>query len=123
MIKSLLRGLTRNHARLEPSADDPALRPPALASAPADVADEIQSWVASQPRWRLVSRRDDAETVELHLTRTTRVFRFTDDIQVNLSARGDHQTLVNAQSRSRVGKGDLGQNRRNLKELLAVLSF
>ena len=46
--------------------------------------------------------------------------RFTDDIVVVLRTEGD-LTRVQAQSQSRVGKGDLGQNPRNLKELVGYL--
>ena len=43
------------------------------------------------------------------MTRRTRVFRFIDDITIEF-----HETTSEyeeAESRSRVGKGDLGQNR------------
>ena len=55
------------------------------------------------------------------MTRRTRVFRFIDDITIEF-----HETTsgvrVEAESRSRVGKGDLGQNPRNLIELSKALS-
>jgi uncharacterized protein (DUF1499 family) len=56
----------------------------------------------------------------MKLTRTTPVMRFTDDIDVVLRAEGN-STRVQAESQSRVGKGDLGQNPRNLKELVGYL--
>jgi uncharacterized protein (DUF1499 family) len=56
-----------------------------------------------------------------HLTRRTRVLRFTDDVRLSLTP-GDGGTVVHAESRSRIGVGDLGQNRRNILELWAALS-
>jgi uncharacterized protein (DUF1499 family) len=51
--------------------------------------------------------------------RTTRLFRFRDDVKVRVYARADGagSELTGA---SRVGKNDLGQNSRNIKELQAV---
>jgi uncharacterized protein (DUF1499 family) len=55
-------------------------------------------------------------------TRTTRIFRFVDDISVLLEpAVGG--TAVAARSGSRIGRGDLGQNRRNLAELWEALGL
>jgi uncharacterized protein (DUF1499 family) len=54
--------------------------------------------------------------VILHVTRRTRVFRFVDDITIQLTEEAGG-TRVDAESKSRFGKGDLGQNPRNLREL------
>jgi uncharacterized protein (DUF1499 family) len=48
------------------------------------------------------------------------LFRFKDDITVRVINRGSERVLA-AKSRSRVGKGDLGQNPRNLKQLLEAV--
>jgi uncharacterized protein (DUF1499 family) len=53
-------------------------------------------------------------------TRRTRLFRFVDDIYLLLLPAHD-STVVFARSASRVGRGDLGQNRRNLGELWAAM--
>jgi uncharacterized protein (DUF1499 family) len=45
---------------------------------------------------------------------------FTDDLRVELNAEGG-ETIVNARSASRVGKSDLGENRRHLLQLFEVL--
>ncbi len=56
-------------------------------------------------------------TVErIPMQRTTAIFRFVDDVVVNLTDAGD-KVVVNATSQSRVGKGDLGQNPRNIDQL------
>lgn len=64
--------------------------------------------------WRVVAANADLGTA--HLTRTTRVLRFVDDIRITCSEEGAG-TRVDAESRSRAGLGDFGQNRRNIREL------
>lgn len=53
----------------------------------------------------------------VRLVRATRFWRFEDDVTVKISP-AEGGSVVTAQSQSRVGKGDLGQNPRNLIELL-----
>ena len=57
---------------------------------------------------------------EVRAVRTTRLFRFRDDVKVRVYARADGagSELTGA---SRVGKNDLGQNFRNIKELLQAV--
>lgn len=121
-FQSVFRGLSTNHAKLDPAAEDPSLRPPTSASAPADLADTIQAWTDSAPLWSVEKREASGGDVNMHLTRTTRVFRFVDDVHVRLIAAEGGGTRVEAESQSRVGKGDLGQNPRNLKELVGVIT-
>lgn len=111
------RDLTTNHAKLDPESSDASLRPLTIGRAPSEVADRIVRWAEELPRWALQSRRDSESGITLHLTRTTKMFRFTDDIHVRLEGDGD-ETRIEAESRSRIGKGDLGQNPRNLRELV-----
>jgi hypothetical protein len=119
-IDNWKRDLTTNHARLSDDASDELLRPPLVSGTPLAVADQIVEWVKQQGRWEYVNQSDVDSVVEMKLTRTTPVMRFTDDIDVVLRAEGN-STRVQAESQSRVGKGDLGQNPRNLKELVGYL--
>lgn len=119
-IDNWKRDLTTNHARLTDDAGDQQLRPPLIKGTPAEVAERIAAWVDQQGRWEIVDQQKIDQGVEMKLTRTTPIMRFTDDIDVVLRTEGD-ATRVQAQSQSRVGKGDLGQNPRNLKELVGQL--
>ncbi len=110
---SLLRWFTRNWANTrEPTHAD--LMSLDLPISPPEAVSRIQAVVAALPRWRIVAI--DLAAGRLHLTRTTRLWRFTDDIHLECTALGSG-TRVHAESRSRVGVGDLGQNRRNILEL------
>lgn len=80
---------------------------------PAELLDAVARTVEALPRWSIASRSAEG----LAAVRTTRLLRFKDDIKVQTtpqrSGTGAHLT-----SASRVGKGDLGQNPRNIKQLL-----
>ena len=114
----LLRWFTKNWANTtEPTHAD--LAPLDLPSVDVAAAiTKVESAIRTLPNWAIESV--DAATGKLHLTRKTGVVRFVDDIRLTLenTATG---VQVHADSRSRVGTGDLGQNRRNILELWSVL--
>lgn len=68
------------------------------------------------PRWR----HEGTVGEVIWLTRRTRVFRFVDDVHVIAEPTPDGTRLL-LRSASRVGKDDLGQNARNLQELITAL--
>lgn len=68
------------------------------------------------PRWRHEGTRGEV----IWLTRRTRLFRFVDDVHV-IAEPTPNGTRLLLRSASRVGKDDLGQNARNLQELIAAL--
>lgn len=119
-IDNWSRDWSTNHAEITADATDPDLRSPTFSGSPEDIAKRIEVWVDGQSQWKLGSKAVDKGVVTMHLVRTTRFFRFADDILVHLQSV-DGATRLTAESRSRVGKGDLGQNPRNLKELLRGL--
>ena len=73
--------------------------------------------VEALPRWNVEASGEG----EIRAIRATRLLRFRDDIKVRVYAEG---TGAGAEitSTSRTGKGDLGQNPRNIKELLQALA-
>jgi uncharacterized protein (DUF1499 family) len=78
----------------------------------------VEKAIRSLPRWRVEAL--EYSLGEITATRRTRLFRFTDDvvIRVEPTAGGSR---VHVRSKSRVGKSDFGQNRRNVLELFASL--
>lgn len=74
--------------------------------------------VSRMPRWTLVSSRP--EQGEIRAEATTRLFRFVDDVVVRC-AEQNGGTVVNVRSASRVGRGDLGQNARNVRAFFDAL--
>ena len=114
-----LDGLTKNWADLADDADDPDLRPIRLDREPATAVAWVAGVMSRQPRWAVVEA--DPGGGRLHLTHKTLVWRFVDDIRLTFAPDGTGSRVA-GQSRSRVGKGDFGKNRRNLKELAAALA-
>ena len=115
------RDLTTNVAELSEDATDSDLKPLVSDSPPETIADQVADWVEQQASWELVTREQNEAGVEMHITRTTSIFRYVDDIQITID-RTNAGSKVYAKSKSRVGKGDLGQNPRNLKELVSAIN-
>jgi len=116
------RDWTTNFAELSDAAEDPMLRPLTLGPPPAAVAESLESKLREQPRWSVRARSTEGDVVRMHLTHTTRLLRFVDDVHATLRPTDPGGTRVEATSQSRIGKGDLGQNPRNLKQLARILT-
>ena len=72
------------------------------------------------PRWTVESTGETG----LRLARRTRLFRFADDVSVGCSGSQDgagETVRATFESASRLGRYDLGQNGRNLRELLEAV--
>ena len=114
------RDFNTNVAETDPAAVDKLLRPLSSDAGLEEVVSTLRDVVTALPRWRLAAEERDASSVTLRCERTTRFLRFTDDVVVRVEDRGESRR-VSAVSRSRVGRGDLGQNPRNIKELFGAL--
>lgn len=111
----LFRWFTKNWANTtEPSHPD--LTPLVVPLATDATAVLVQKAVATLAHWRIASQ----EPGEFKLTRRTRFIGFVDDVTVTLEPAGPG-TMIHATSKSRIGIGDLGQNRRNILELWAAV--
>jgi uncharacterized protein (DUF1499 family) len=111
----VFRWLTKNWADTTgPTHAD--LAPVVVPLAVEQAAELVRKAAGTLPRWRVESESPG----ELKLTRRTGLFKFVDDVTVTLKPAGPG-TMIHAASKSRVGKGDLGQNRRNILELWAAV--
>jgi len=109
------------------ATDDPGgkLQPLTVALQPLETANLVRGVVETMPRWALGDQNTppDADLAELHLIRTTPIMRFKDDIYVRLTpGEVEGTTTIHVRSQSRIGRGDLGQNPRNIRELLERIS-
>ena len=80
----------------------------------------IEEALRGLPRWTVTSATEE----EIRAIRQTRVFGFKDDVAVLLtpSPVGAHtNTHAEFRSASRLGVWDLGQNDRNLEELIEAI--
>jgi len=117
-IENWQRDLSINVASLDAKSPDSRMRPPVVPQSVQEMEVKIKAWAEQAPRWSVESSDATENEASIHLTRTTTLFRWVDDIHVSLRSEDDG-TRVDAESRSRVGKGDLGQNPRNLREMLS----
>jgi hypothetical protein len=69
--------------------------------------------------WSLVEADEDRGV--LLAESTTLLFRFVDDVRIEISLDENGQTRVDMASASRVGKADLGQNARRIRKLFRAL--
>ena len=112
----LAQGQGGNLASTQRGHADSALQPHTYPASVADVRTRVINATLSVPRWQV---RDTSGAV-LWVTRTTRLFRFVDDLFILIEPRDSGSTVM-VRSASRVGQGDLGQNRRNIRELWTAL--
>ena len=87
-----------------------AIPPFAVSGDPGEAFARLRSIVAQDPRSRIVVDRDDY----LHAEFTSRLFRFTDDVEFLLDPAG---RVIHVRSASRVGRSDLGANRQRVEAL------
>ena len=115
------RDLTSNHAATSETAANDALRPIFSSRAPDELARIVVAAVAEMPQWEHLKTDAQDDDIVLSLVRSTKLMRFQDDVTVTIAATSDGGSRLDAASRSRVGVGDLGQNPRNLIELLSAI--
>lgn len=111
------RDLSMNRAETSADAKDPRLHPIQSTLHPGDLAAVVETTAERLSGWRRPHREDTDEKIEIRFERTTRVWRFVDDVVVTITPTETGSELQ-ATSQSRIGRGDLGQNPRNLVELL-----
>lgn len=83
---------------------------------PDEILAAIGRAVERLPDWTLESSGDG----KLRAVRQTRLFRFKDDVRVSVEEQ-ETGSEAHFESASRVGKSDLGQNPRNLTELISAV--
>jgi uncharacterized protein (DUF1499 family) len=122
----MLDWLTKNTARIAVDHPDPTLRAITIDRPAKEAAERAAAAVAMLPRWNVMLH--DPEPGASHVctaTRTTRLWGFVDDVVLEFRGitgpDGRQATVVTGSSRSRVGKGDFGQNARNLREVLRAI--
>ncbi|MEQ8849147.1 DUF1499 domain-containing protein [Botrimarina sp.] len=127
------RDLTTNRAATAIDHPDERLRPRRVAGDAARVEAALERFVSERRAWRIADEKelpgdsplkeDASDAVAVwRLVHTTGLMRFRDDVWLVVLPADAGGVLLAGESRSRVGKGDLGQNPRNLDELLSGLA-
>lgn len=114
LVKRLVTYLTRNAARTRPGHELPELRSRAY-DLPVDRVFALTAQAAESAGWNIVDM--NAGERELHAVAATPWLRFKDDIHIALRGRPEGGTIVEIESRSRVGRADFGANIAHIIEL------
>ncbi|MBI2080324.1 MAG: DUF1499 domain-containing protein [candidate division NC10 bacterium] len=96
----------------------PALQPLTVALPAGRVFNVALAVARTLPRWTVV--KADPATGLIEAEARTRLWRFVDDVTIRVAAKAG-RTTVSVISASRVGRGDLGQNARNIRAFLGAL--
>jgi len=109
-----------NRAQTAPHAPDPALQTRVYAAPVELVAEKVRALhISTYGRsWKL---DEDAEVGPNKIVFRVPVIVFTDILTVSLQSEGGDKTRLDVESHSQIGKGDFGENRRHIKQLLNVL--
>ena len=111
-----------NIAQTSPNSPDLQLRTRFYRTPAKDVARAVQNAVPQMKTygrcWKLIetSEQSDETTIRCQVP----VIVFTDDLTVSIQETGG-RTQLDIRSQSRVGKGDFGENKRHLLQLLRHL--
>lgn len=107
-----------NRAETGKTPEYPDLQLLTVALPPSRVFEAALAVARSLPRWTVV--KADPATGVIEAEARTRLWRFVDDVTIRIAGQGWRST-VSVLSASRVGKGDLGQNARNIRAFLDAL--
>lgn len=97
----------------------PEIRPQYYTAEPGRVFDATRDAVESMPRARISS--SNRNEYRLECVRSSYVFGFEFDLTVSVESVTQFVTRVHVASRSRFGRGDLGQNARNIRRFFRAL--
>ena len=116
------RDWTTNYAETHPDAKDVNLRPIESERTVAELCDLVVDAMKDKTRWEVISKKQVAPTlIEIKLVHKSFLLGFKDDVTVEIVAQGQEGSILYVESQSRIGKGDLGQNPRNIKELVGLI--
>jgi uncharacterized protein (DUF1499 family) len=118
MSTNVLKGLYTNWVRTTPDAG-PALRTRTYAADPAKAFATARELASRRPRWKIV--REEPAKGFIQAEARTKFMRFTDDVTIWIVPGERGGSVVDVESRSRVGLGDLGTNARRVSDYLEAL--
>ena len=115
----LERALTTNRAETDPRSRDSRLQGRTYAIPFDQVWTACLSLVQGRRRWALLLANDLDGVIRIRCE--TLVFKFIDDLEIRISLDENAMTRVDARSKSRKGRADMGTNARRIGRLLRRL--
>jgi len=114
LAKRLATYLSRNTARTRLDHEFPELRSPRYAL-PRHRVHDLVIRAARDAGWRIIDTVPERGSI--HAVVATPWLRFRDDVRISLEEGPDGSTLVQVESRSRLGRADFGANIAHVKTL------
>lgn len=116
------RDLTTNVAETSPDTADPRMQPLSVGVSFDELTSAAKSIAKSNAGWEFVDASANADGGTLHMVHVTRLMKYRDDVTLTVQTTENETSVVNIRSASRIGKGDLGQNPRNIRALRELLT-
>ncbi len=130
LIDDWSRDLSTNWAEFAGASSDPLLRPIATTATLGEIEKALRDMCQQQSEWEWsdapIVACEECQPIMAyeqawHLLHVTGLMGYRDDVAV-FALRNENGYTLHATSQSRIGKGDLGQNPRNLRALHKELS-
>ena len=119
MATNVLKGLYTNWVRTTPDAGSPRLQTRTYAADPAKAFATAKEVASRRPRWKIVGAHAAKGFIQAEAR--TKWMRFVDDVTIWVTPGGHGGSIVDVESRSRVGLGDFGTNARRVADYLEAL--
>jgi uncharacterized protein (DUF1499 family) len=116
---SLKDWLAKNLYVTSPKNEDPFFHPRRYSKTKEQVAPEVHRAISSLKGWRVEEYRENQGRI--HATHRGLFPVFVEEVNVYIVQGLDGVTKLEVTSHSRTGKGDWGQNKRNIRRLLTAL--
>ncbi len=119
-VEDWSRDLSVNTADTVADHPNPDQRPLIVDGSLEETAELVRRAASSLPRWSPGPEEILSNRATLKWVRTTPLMRYRDDVTVTIETVSAGSRIT-VHSESRVGKGDLGQNPRNIRELIQAI--
>jgi len=111
--------ITQNRAETLEAHPDPSLRTRMYRTSTGAVFRATIEVINRFPRWKWAQQEPALGLILAE--RRSRLFKFVDDVRIEITQTASGDTAVHVVSQSRIGKWDFGQNARNIRTFLNAL--
>jgi uncharacterized protein (DUF1499 family) len=112
-MEKIIRPFVNNEVSTDEPGWYPEIEPQRYEVSADEVFEAARESIRARERWETVEADGEARRLEVEVT--TEMMDFVDDLVVEVEER-DGGAVVHAESQSRVGEGDLGQNAQTVRE-------
>ncbi len=118
LVQKLVRPFSTNEVSTDESGWYPEIEPHRYDLPADEVFEAAREAIRGRDRWEIVESDDQGRRLDVEVT--TEMMEFVDDLVVEIE-ENDGDVVVHAESQSRVGEGDFGQNARTIREFFERL--